>query len=119
VTLSPGSRFEQDLERFDSAFLWIFAGTATAVTPHGGVPLASFDHVGYANDGDRICLEGGPDGARAVLFSGTPLDEPIAARGPFVMATAGDLDEAFANYRSGKMGTLTPTAYGPDQRPIT
>jgi redox-sensitive bicupin YhaK (pirin superfamily) len=118
VTLSPGSRYEQELEHLDNAFLWIFSGTATAVTPRGSVPLASFDHVGYANDGDRICLEGGPDGARLVLFAGPPLDEPIAARGPFVMATADDLDKAFANYRSGKMGTLTPTVYGPDQRPL-
>lgn len=118
VMLSTGSRFEQELEANENAFLWLFAGSAMALTPRGSVDLGCFDHVGYANDGDRIVLEGGADGARLVLFAGHPLNEPIVAGGPFVMATTQDLEGAFADYRSGRMGSLKPSTYGPDQRPL-
>lgn len=117
VTLTEDSMFEQVLGPLDNVFLWIFAGAATAVTASGDIALYSFDLVGYQSDGDRVRLRGGPGGARLVLFAGPPLDEPIAARGPFVMATAADLDDAFARYRSGRMGMLVPTSYGPDRRP--
>lgn len=37
---------------------------------------------------------------RDVLFVGLQLREPVAARGPFVMNTAAELNEAFAEYRA-------------------
>ena len=38
------------------------------------------------------------------LSLGAPLDEPIAARGPFVMNTDAEIAQANADFRSGKMG---------------
>ncbi|OMF24143.1 pirin [Paenibacillus sp. FSL H8-0548] len=38
---------------------------------------------------------------RLVLFAGTPLKEPIAARGPFVMNTAEEITQAYEDYRNG------------------
>lgn len=41
-----------------------------------------------------------------LLLSGKPLDEPIAHKGPFVMNTADEIQQAILDYQSGEMGHL-------------
>ena len=40
--------------------------------------------------------------ARLLLIAGTPLDEPIAQHGPFVMNTRDEIMQAVADYQAGK-----------------
>ena len=42
-------------------------------------------------------------GGRFLLVAGTPLREPVARRGPYVMTTEAELDQAFADYQSGHL----------------
>jgi len=41
-----------------------------------------------------------------LLMSGVPINEPIAQYGPFVMNTREELNTAFEEYNSGKLGVL-------------
>lgn len=38
---------------------------------------------------------------RLVLYAGEPLREPVVARGPFVMNTEEEINQAYREYRQG------------------
>lgn len=117
VDIAPGADFELTLPARDNCFIWIFAGSANAVTPDGVLPLETFDLVGYDLGGNRILLKAGDHGARLALCGGPPLNEPVVASGPFVMNTAGQIQDAIAAYRRGDMGQLSKTVYDANGRP--
>lgn len=53
------------------------------------------------NDGDTVAFRAGADGLRLLLFTGRPLGEPVAWRGPIVMHTDAELETAFREVRAG------------------
>ena len=63
--------------------------------------LATFNESG---DSVRISAEG--DAVKLLLLSGVPIDEPIAAYGPFVMNTREEIMEKIQDFNSGKFGGL-------------
>jgi len=55
--------------------------------------------------GDGVIVEA--DAASELLIvGGEPIDEPVVARGPFVMNTPEQIEEAFADVRAGRFGSL-------------
>jgi hypothetical protein len=69
--------------------------------PAGATPV--FNH-----DGDTITV-GSTTGGELLLMAGRPIGEPIAMGGGFVMNTRTEIEQAFSDYESGAMGTLTPS----------
>lgn len=64
------------------------------------------DHLALmANDGEAFEIEASND-AIVLVLAGEPIDEPIAAHGPFVMNTRAELMEAFNDFNQGKFGYL-------------
>ena len=64
------------------------------------------DHLALmANDGENFEIEAADD-AIVLVLSGQPINEPIAAHGPFVMNTKEELKEAFNDFNNGKFGYL-------------
>ena len=48
-----------------------------------------------------VVVQAGDEGIRFLLVSGEPLHEPVAWRGPIVMNTQDELQQAFAELRNG------------------
>ncbi|MEM7311623.1 MAG: pirin family protein [Planctomycetota bacterium] len=53
------------------------------------------------DQGDSIRVEAGEKGGRFLLVSGEPIKEPVAWRGPIVMNTQQELQQAFRELREG------------------
>ncbi len=51
--------------------------------------------------GDQVTVQAGEQGIRFLLVSGKPLQEPVAWRGPIVMNTQDELQQAFAQLQDG------------------
>jgi quercetin 2,3-dioxygenase len=104
LALEPGAQFAQSLPRDYAAFLYVYEG-ALAVGPEKS-PVREHE-LAVLSEGDTVQLAGlktGADGrsARAILVAGRPLREPVAKYGPFVMNTRAELEQAFADYQSGR-----------------
>ncbi len=52
-------------------------------------------------DGDEITVQTGEEGIRFLLVSGKPLQEPVAWKGPIVMNTQEELNQAYRELREG------------------
>ena len=91
----------QFLANYNTALL-VVEGAATI----NGTDQVPTDHfVLMANDGEAFTVET-TDGAVVLVLSGEPINEPIAAHGPFVMNTREELLEAFLDFNNGKFGRL-------------
>jgi len=51
--------------------------------------------------GDEVTVQAGDEGIRFLLVSGKPLQEPVAWRGPIVMNTRAELQQAFSELQDG------------------
>lgn len=72
---------------------------------NGTVSLPQDHYALMANDASLFSVTAQTD-AVVLLMSGEPINEPIAAHGPFVMNTRQELIEAFEEFNSGKFGFL-------------
>lgn len=62
--------------------------------------LACFNHEGETVEFKAV------DDAVVLFLSGQPLGEPVVGMGPFVMNTTEEINQAFADYHSGRMAGL-------------
>jgi redox-sensitive bicupin YhaK (pirin superfamily) len=102
VRLKKGSRIEFTFPKHYTTALLMVEGDAKV----NNETKALQDHfVMFHNDGDTFTVEALTDTVILIL-SGEPLNEPIAAHGPFVMNTQEELIEAFQDFNTGKFGYL-------------
>ena len=116
VSVPPGVRRSLPVDRTHHAFTYVFEGSgsfrdasqpqAVATDRVTGSGDEVVDRVGNRSlvlfdRGDEVTVQAGDDGLRCLLVSGKPLEEPVAWRGPIVMNTREELQQAYAELREG------------------
>jgi len=54
------------------------------------------------SEGDRLQIQACAEGAQVLLMRGSPLGEPVANYGPFVMNTSEEIERTLQDYQSGQ-----------------
>lgn len=109
--------------------LYFFLGHSASID---GQEIASYHHVTLRADLE-VKIEVGDD-SEFLLLQGTAIGEPVAHRGPFVMNTMEELQQAFLDYRTtqfggwpwkrsdpvhgGKLERFAKYANGKEERPV-
>ena len=79
--------------------LYLFRGHATIA----GRAIPTSSAVRVRADAE-ITISGGDGGAELLLLQGRPIGEPVVQYGPFVMNSAPEIQQAFADYRRTQFG---------------
>ena len=109
ATLAPGARLELPWDPRHNALVYVLAGRGTV--GEAAQPIEE-GQLAVLGDGGHIVAEAHPRGdARAsdldlLVLGGTPIGEPVAHYGPFVMNTRAELQQAFEDYQAGRLGTI-------------
>jgi redox-sensitive bicupin YhaK (pirin superfamily) len=103
MRLKKGARFTLDLPADFNTGILTVEGKVVYNLAHTA-PTDNFTL--FLNDGETIDVEATEESILLVL-SGSPIDEPIAAHGPFLMNTYEEIHQAIKDYSTGKFGTLT------------
>ena len=116
VSVPPGKAKRLPAETTRHAFAYVFAGSGkfgdasdpqtvrTEVVGAGEtLPSTEVDNCSLVlfDRGDELSVQAGEEGIRFLLVSGQPLKEPVAWRGPIVMNTQEQLQQAFQELQQG------------------
>jgi redox-sensitive bicupin YhaK (pirin superfamily) len=93
--------FEQPLPEDRNAFVYVYRGGLVLCGQN--VPRQRMAVLANAPGSDGVRMQAGPQGARALLVAGRPLNEPIAQYGPFVMNRNEEIFQAVEDYRAGRL----------------
>ncbi|HTU69267.1 MAG TPA: pirin family protein [Candidatus Baltobacteraceae bacterium] len=104
--LEPGARIEHQVEDGYTAIAYLMSGEARfgGERVHPARAAIVFDR-----GGEQIAVENpGREPLEFLMLTGKPIEEPMVRYGPFVMNAPEELQQAFADFRSGKMGAIEP-----------
>lgn len=98
ITVFPQGGFSMQTDPSDTVFAYIIKGEGAFGT--SGKTISAKNAVLFEK-GNTFSAAAGDIGLRFLLFSGRPLNEPVAWGGPIVMNTQAELDTAFRELEEG------------------
>jgi redox-sensitive bicupin YhaK (pirin superfamily) len=110
-TLQPGGSVSQQVPFEYNGFAYVVSGEG--LFGADGERASRGQMVMFAQDGDEVTIQNaGNSPLELLLIAGVPLGEPISRYGPFVMNTREEIQQAFEDYRSGRMGAIVSEVSG-------
>lgn len=103
ATLNDEAPLTIDVPRDHSAFVFVQDGEVE-VGPDRRTTRVPQDHLAILGLGTSLSIRARRENTGILVAAARPLNEPIARRGPFVMSTQEELEQAFEDYRNGTLG---------------
>ncbi|MFN7116430.1 MAG: pirin family protein [Saprospiraceae bacterium] len=99
IDFKSGSHLQFNIPSEHNIFCYIIRGQLHI----NNQSVAALHLVEFNNDGEELNIQAGKD---SILLFGhaEPFNEPVVARGPFVMNTEEEIYEAYQDYQQGKFG---------------
>ena len=110
LQLAPGVTLRWERRRGFHALIYVEAGQLT-IAAGPGDDQVSVQARGVAKIAPRlevVTITAGEQGAVVFAFEGEAIGEPVVMGGPFIMGDDAGVADAFARFRSGGMGRLSP-----------
>jgi redox-sensitive bicupin YhaK (pirin superfamily) len=102
IRLNENGETELDLPATFNTGLLVVEGE---ITVNENTTVQEHQYIQFKNDQGEIKITASQI-STLLLLSGVPINEPVAAYGPFVMNTIEEIKEAVDDFNSGKFGTL-------------
>jgi quercetin 2,3-dioxygenase len=99
--LRTGDSLKLDLREGYSAGLYVAQGKIQA----NGEAVNTGELAVFDRKGSEAMLTAHAD-AIVLVMTGAPINEPVAGYGPFVMNTSKEIQQAFADFHAGRLGTI-------------
>ncbi|MFL5753619.1 MAG: pirin family protein [Bacteroidia bacterium] len=101
--MEQGTEVELSFPEGQETLIYILNGT---VEINKEKPVEKFHMITFSETKGKIHLAALTD-SRLLILNAAPINEPVVAYGPFVMNSMDEIHKAYADYQSGKFGTLT------------
>jgi hypothetical protein len=103
ILLNKDSQLHLELEEEFNTMCVIRNGLLRHISSTNETVIPPSQVVLFERKGNSVLFEALEE-TKFLVLSGKPIDEPIAARGPFVMNTQAELMEAFTDFQTGRFG---------------
>jgi redox-sensitive bicupin YhaK (pirin superfamily) len=98
LRLPAGGTFEDELPREHTLFAYVLEGHAELGEQR---KAASAGQIAVFGPGQVLTMRSPGEAARVLIVAGRKIGEPVARRGPFVMNTEAELEQAYEDFRNG------------------
>jgi redox-sensitive bicupin YhaK (pirin superfamily) len=106
IHATAGGIHSMSIPQTHQSAVYLLKGKVT-INSNIELELNKSQFVAFHQDGEGFTVEAQED-SLLLCLSGTPLKEPVATYGPYVMNTQTELMEAMRDFQMGKMGFLAP-----------
>jgi redox-sensitive bicupin YhaK (pirin superfamily) len=109
ATISPGATLRLPWRPDYNALVYVLSGAGTVGAEHRPIrtgQLAVFGPGEVITIAGAVHQESRHPALDVVVLGGTPIREPVAWAGPFVMNTRAEVMAAFEDYQAGRLGVI-------------
>lgn len=105
IHLEPGATFTQPVPETYNGFVYVWRGEGSL----GSNEVCTKEgHVAVLGEGTEFTLKASlQQECNVLLIAGEPLNEPVVWQNGFVMNTEEEIRQAYADFRSGKLGGIS------------
>ncbi len=110
ISIEPNRSIEVAISRTHNLLLLSMQGDVIINSDHDqqahANQLITFEIESGETGEDFVRLTAGKAGAKILLMSGEPINEPVVGYGPFVMNSQSEIRQAILDFNAGKFGDI-------------